>query len=418
MERRGGRAEQKGEGEGAKHGRRGYGAAAAGAILAVAAAALAPLPAAAASIAAAVLRVDPAQPPLPISRLDLPPADLGLAGARLATEDNATTGRFMNQDFTLEEVVVATPEEAVTALGALLDQGVQFVTTLADADTTLALADAAGDRALVLNARAPDDRLRGADCRANLLHVAPSRAMLTDALTQYLATKRWTDWLLVEGSHPADIELGDAYRRSAEKFGATIVETRTYEDTGGARRTDSGHVQVQAQLPVFTQRAPDHDILVAADESEVFAAWLPYHTWDPRPVAGSAGLSPVSWHASSEAWGGTQLQTRFEKLASRSMRPEDYNAWLGLRSVGEAATRTQSAELATIRDYMLGPDFALAAFKGQPVSFRDWDGQIREPILLAAGDVVVSVSPQDEFVHQVSPLDTLGTDRPESECRR
>ena len=28
-------------------------------------------------------------------------------------------------------------------------------------------------------------------------------------------------------------------------------------------------------------------LLVAADESEVFASYLPYRTWDPRPVAGS-----------------------------------------------------------------------------------------------------------------------------------
>ena len=94
------------------------------------------------TVAAAVLRVEHPRP-LPISRLDLPPADLGLAGARLATEDNATTGRFMGQEFTLEEVT-APPEEAVAALEALLGRGVHFVATLADADTTLALADAAG----------------------------------------------------------------------------------------------------------------------------------------------------------------------------------------------------------------------------------------------------------------------------------
>ena len=323
----------------------------------------------------------------------------------------------MGQEFTLEEVT-APPEEAVAALEALLGQGVGFVATLADADTTLALADAAGDRALILNALAPDDRLRGADCRANLLHLAPSRAMLADALAQYLAVKHWTDWLLVEGSHPEDRLLGEAYRDAAEKFGQRVVETRTYEDTGGARRTDSGYIQVQAQMPVFTQRAPEYQVLVAADESQVFAAWLPYHTWDARPIAGSAGLTPTTWHPAMEAWGGTQLQTRFEKQSNRPMRPEDYNAWMALRAVGEAATRTHSTDPATLRDYILGPDFELGAFKGQPVTFRDWDGQLRQPILLAADNVVVSVSPQDEFVHQVSPLDTLGIDRPETECRR
>jgi ABC transporter substrate binding protein (PQQ-dependent alcohol dehydrogenase system) len=242
--------------------------------------------------------------------------------------------------------------------------------------------------------------------------------MLTDALAQFLMVKRWDEWFLIEGSHPEDTLLADAYRRSAEKFGADIVESRVFEDTGGARRTDSGHVQVQAQMPVFTQRAPDHHVVLAADENEVFSAYLPYHTWDPRPVAGSAGLAPVSWHPAHEAWGATQMQRRFEEEAGRGMRPEDYNAWMALRAVGEAATRTGSTDPAAIGDYILGPEFELGVFKGQPATFRDWDGQLRQPVLLAAGDVVVSVSPQAEFVHQTSVLDTLGTDRPETACER
>lgn len=371
-------------------------------------------PADEATVAAAVLRIEHPQP-LTISRLDLPPEDLGFAGGELATADNLTTGGFMGQSFTLESVS-APPEEAITAMEAIIEQGIGFVVTMADADTTLALADAAEGRALILNATAADDRLRGADCRANMLHLAPSNAMLTDALAQFLMLKRWSDWFLIEGSHPADTELADAYRRAADKFGARIVESRVFEDTGGARRTDSGHVQVQAQMPVFTQRAATHHVLLAVDESEVFAEHLPYHTWDPRPVVGSAGLVPMSWHPSHEAWGGTQLQTRFERQSIRPMRTEDYNVWMALRALGEAATRTNATDDASLRDYMLGPDFGLGVFKGQPVSFRDWDRQLRQPVLLAAGNVVVSVSPQDQYVHQVSPLDTLGTDRPETAC--
>lgn len=369
------------------------------------------------TIAAAVLRIDVHPRPLPISRLDLPPDDLGFAGGRLATADNNTTGSFMGQTFDTTEVSAA-PEDAVAALEELIADGVQLVATMADADTTLALADAAGNGVLILNATAPDDRLRGADCRANLLHLAPSRAMLTDALAQYLMVKRWDEWFLIEGSHPEDTALASSYKRSATKFGARIVEGRVFEDTGGARRTDSGYIQVQSQMPVFTQRAPEHDVVLAADESDVFASHLPYHIWDPRPVVGSAGLTPNTWHSASEAWGGTQLQTRFEAAAQRFMRPEDYNVWMALRAIGEAATRTTSTDPAVLRDYILGPDFELAAFKGQPVTFRDWDGQLRQPILLAADNVVVSVSPQDAYVHQFSPLDTLGIDRPESECRR
>jgi ABC transporter substrate binding protein (PQQ-dependent alcohol dehydrogenase system) len=352
---------------------------------------------------------------MPISRLDLAPDDLGFAGAVLGTADNATTGSFMGQTF-VTDTVVASPGTVEAEMQKLLDAGVWWIVTLADEATTVRLADLAGDRAVVVNAGATGDRLRGEDCRANLLHVAPSDAMLADALAQYLVWKRWDEWFLISGSHPEDQALAEAYRRAAEKFGAEIVEERVFEDTGGARRTDTGHVQVQTQMPAFTQRAEEHDVVVAADRAGVFAAHLPYRTWEPRPVAGSAGLVPESWHPAHEAWGATQWQTRFEEQARRTAWDEDYQVWMGLRVLGEAATRTGGGDFAAIREFVGSEEFDLAAFKGQKLTFRDWDGQLRQPVLLTTRAVVASVSPQAEFLHQVSQLDTLGIDRGESAC--
>ena len=237
----------------------------------------------------------------------------------------------------------------------------------------------------MFNAGAPDDRLREEDCRANVIHTAPTRSMLTDGLAQYLIWKQWRRWLLVVGSHPEDKLLAEAYRRSAKKFGAKIVEERVYEDTGGGRRSDSGSVQVQRQMPVFTQSAPDYDVLVAADESEVFAGYLPYRTWDPRPVVGSAGLRPTSWDPSHELWGAAQLQNRFERLFKRGMNARDNQAWVAMRMIGDAVAHTRSADPKTIHDDLLSPDFAVAAFKGQKLTLRDWNQQLRQPILLTDG---------------------------------
>ena len=259
--------------------------------------------------------------PKPLSLLDIPPADDGFSGARLAAEDNNTTGRFMKQHFDIVEVEVPVGGDAVAALRDLMADGVHFIVTLAPAETVLALADAAGSEALILNAGAPDDRLRGEDCRLNVLHLGPSRAMLADALAQYLMWKRWDEWFLIRGSHPNDALWAAALQRAATRFGAKVVEERVYEDTGGSRRTDSGHVQVQKQIPVFTQRAEEHDVIVVADESEIFGEYLPYRTWEPSLVTGSAGLVPVSWHPAHEQWGATQLQSRFVKKNNRTMRP-------------------------------------------------------------------------------------------------
>jgi ABC transporter substrate binding protein (PQQ-dependent alcohol dehydrogenase system) len=240
--------------------------------------------------------------------------------------------------------------------------------------------------------------------------------MLADGLAQYLVWKRWTDWLLVHGSHPADEAKAEAFRRAATKFGAEIVEERVFEDTGGARRSDSGHVLVQRQIPTFMQRAEDHDVVIAADETQVFGVYLPYRTWDARPVAGDAGLRAMNWHPAHESWGATQMQRRFERDHGRAMTDLDYNVWAALRAAGEAVTRTNSADPSALRDYMLSESFELAAFKGQPLNFRPWNNQLRQAIILADGRNVVSVSPQEEFLHQRTRLDTLGQDEPDSAC--
>jgi ABC transporter substrate binding protein (PQQ-dependent alcohol dehydrogenase system) len=269
----------------------------------------------------------------------------------------------------------------------------------------------------LFNAGSIDDLLREQDCRANLIHTAPTRSMLADGLAQYLVWKQWKRWLLVLGSHDEDKLFAEALRRSAARFGAKIVQERVFEDTGGARRTDSGVTLIQRQMPVFTQGAPAYDVLVAADESEVFASYLPYRTWDPRPVAGSAGLVPTSWDPAHDQWGAVQMQNRFLSLNLRRMTALDMQAWTAARMIGEATSRVNSADRKAVLDFLKGPDFSIAAFKGQRLTLRDWNLQLRQPILLADGRMVVSVSPQEGFLHQVSELDTLGVDRPETRCK-
>ena len=99
------------------------------------------------------------------------------------------------------------------------------------------------------------------------------------------------------------------------------------------------------------------------------------------------------------------------------MRERDYTAWLAARSIGEAVTRTGSADPEALRDYLRSSAFEIGAFKGQGLTFRTWNQQMRQPVLLAAPRMLVSVSPQDGFLHQRTPLDTLGFDEPESNCR-
>ena len=353
-----------------------------------------------------------------ISLVQMPPPDNGLAGAQMAAKDNDTTGRFLNQRYSLVDLHLKAGDDPATAVAELARQGISLIVADLPADDLLKAAEAGkADRILFFNAAATDDRLRQKDCRANVVHTAPSRAMLADGLAQYLVWKKWVRWFLVVGSHERDKLFAAALTRAANRFGAKIVQQREFKDTGGARRTDSGVVQIQQQMPVFTQEAPSYDVLVVADESEVFANNLPYRTWDPRPVAGSAGLVPTSWDASNSLWGGIQMQDRFIAQFKRLMTALDMQAWTAVRMIGEAASRQNSADPNKILDFLKGPELALGAFKGQKLTLRDWDLQLRQPILLTDGRTIVSVSPQQGFLHQFSELDTLGYDRPETQCK-
>jgi ABC transporter substrate binding protein (PQQ-dependent alcohol dehydrogenase system) len=356
--------------------------------------------------------------PLPNTFLDPPPGDEGVQGARLGLADNATTGRFTGQRFALEERLTSEPEAAIAAFRELADAGIRFVLADAPADLLLRLADLPEAAAVtLLNVGAPDDELRNESCRANLLHLPPSRAMLADALVQFLVVKRWRNIFLAVGPEEGDAAYAEAVRRAARKFGARIVADRPWNFRPGAQRTDTGHVSIAAEAARFTQGVPSHDVIVVADEAGLWGDGLAYRTTEPRPIAGTQGLTPTLWARPHEQWGATQLQRRFLARANRWMTARDHAAWLAVRAVGEGATRARSIEPAAVTEYIRSPRFELAGFKGTRLSFREWDGQLRQPVLLAEPRALVSVSPQPGFQHQFSELDTLGTDRPETRCR-
>ena len=359
----------------------------------------------------------PVKRTLPLSYLDHPPEDEGIAGARLGIADNNTTGHFTGQTFGLVERVVAEDGDVVTAFRDLAARGISLVVADFAAAELLSIAtlpEAAP--ATIFDTAAPDDRLRGEDCRGNLLHLLPSRAMLADALVQYLVAKRWSNLLLVVGHGEGDQEFAADFRHAAQKFQAHIVTEKPWTFVPGARRTDTGHFAIQAEVARFTQGI-SYDVLAVADEEDEFGDYLSYRTFDPRPVAGTQGLVPSAWARPHEQWGATQLQDRFLHQAKRWMTDRDYAAWMAVRAIGEAATRSKSSDPATISAYLRGDRFELAAYKGARLSFRSWDGQLRQPILLADARSLVSVSPQPGFLHQFSELDTLGIDKPETKCR-
>ena len=353
----------------------------------------------------------PIERPAVLSNLDPIPADEGLAGAVLGNDDNAGTGKFLGHSYSLSVFDLAGDGTLVPVSGPL-DRPGDLIVIDAPSAAILAFVDRPENASrLIVNVRSQDNALRDVACRANLLHTIPSHAMRADALAQFLLLRRWDDLVMIRGRHPADQAFGDAIARSADKFGLKIKQTKDWITDADLRRTAS------SELPLFTQGLGKHDILLVADETDDFARYLPYNTWLPRPIAGSEGIRPVAWSPAVESWGAAQLQARFTDSAGRRMRPVDYAAWAAIRTLGEAVTRTNSADAATLRGYILSDAFELAGFKGRKLSYRTWNGQMRQVIHLVHPRAVVANAPLPGFLHQHTELDTLGLDRPESACQ-
>jgi ABC transporter substrate binding protein (PQQ-dependent alcohol dehydrogenase system) len=340
------------------------------------------------------------------------PADAGLQGAQLGIADNNTTGRFTGQHYQLKAIPLPAEGDAVSAFKQWAADGIRHIIVNLPAATTAALAklpEAAN--VLIYDVGDSDDRLRAENCSANLLHLLPSRAMRADALMQYLNKKRWQKIFLVTGPEEADQQYAAAVKRAAQRFGVKIVAEKPWRHSFEERRTP------EAEVPVFTQ-GMDYDVLVVADEAGIFGDLFEYRTWQPRPVAGTQGLVPSAWHFTHEQWGALQLQNRFREQAKRFMTEQDYAAWLAVRAIGESASRVKSTDFDKIKGFMLGSEFALAGFKGVPLSFRPWDGQLRQPVLLSSERSLVAVAPIVGFLHQRNELDTLGVDQTETQCKK
>lgn len=344
------------------------------------------------------------------------PEDEGLAGARMGIADNNTTGRFTKQTYALDDVALTDDKsDPVAAAKNLVAKGVRYLILALPADAVLAVSDAVKDSGVVvLNAGASDDRLRGADCRANVFHVLPSRAMLTDALAQYLTVMRWRKIFLIVGPTDADKAYADAMRNSARKFALKITAEKPW--TFGPLAKARGDTPTRAEAMVFT-RGLDYDLAIVADEEGDWGDYVSYRTVDPRPVGGTQALTPTTWSPVLETWGAAQAQNRFRRLASRLMRPLDYQVWAAVRTVGEAVTAKKTNDPAVIASYLVEPDFTLPAYKGVPLSYRPWDHQLRQAIIVVQPKALVSVAPEQGFLHQRTPLDTLGVDLPETTCK-
>ncbi len=338
--------------------------------------------------------------------LDRHPA---LDGARLGMRDSRIIGRAAGFSFELIERTLAPDEDAVTATRELFAAARVLILDL-PVEEMLAVADAfAGEDAILFNPRHDQPALRGKACRPALFHTIPSLDMRTDALAQFAKRRGWEEVLILEGPLPEDQATSAAFQSSARKFGVEAAERRSFLPGNDPRLRD------QSNVALLTGKA-DYDLVFIADGEGDFSRYVPYQTYDPRPVIGGEGLIASGWHWTWERHGAPQLNQRFEKLADRRMQEPDWAGWAAVKAAVEAAVRTRSVEPTALREAMLSPDFQFDGYKGTPVSFRPWSRQLRQPMLLHTHNAVIARAPLEGFLHETSTLDTLGADRAETAC--
>ncbi|OGB00171.1 MAG: branched-chain amino acid ABC transporter substrate-binding protein [Burkholderiales bacterium RIFCSPHIGHO2_12_FULL_69_20] len=327
-----------------------------------------------------------------------PALDLALKDSKLELDAEGAV-------LVLDTIKVGSAAAARDAAAKAEKAGAVALLTDLPADWLLAAAD--GTKLPLLNIGESSDRLRERDCRARLLHVAPSERMRADALAQTLAQRRWINVLLLTGPSEADRERSTTAQAAIKRYGLKLAGSKPFKLSADPRERDL------ANPLLLTQGA--YDVVWVVDSDGEFARALPYRTVLPRPVVGDAGLVALAWAASFERFGAPQVSRRFAKAAGRPMLGADWVAWLAGKALVAAAVATPKGPAAAFQQALASVE--LDGSKGVGMNFRPWDGQLRQPLLLGDGQSVVAMAPVEGILHPKNALDTLGADAPEKLCK-
>lgn len=351
-------------------------------------------------------------PPATLSAWVVPPKDSGIQGAMLGVKDVNTTGKFLNKQIELKTTVFTSSQELLDSLKAQVAQGQHIFLIDSDHATLSNVQQWAKDKSiLIFNVSADADELRQGLCDRNTLHTSLSVSMKSDALAQWLLSRRLTDVLVVHGRFEKDLAIVKAFERSAKRYGLNIIDKKQWAFDSDLRRSAS------REMPLFTQTRNEYDVVFVADDIKDFANYLPYNTYLPRPVVGAAGIEAVGWHPRIEQWGALQLQNRFTRLSNRGMNETDFASYVAIRSLSGAFFKLASSDVSLFKRYIASEEFSLAAYLGRKLSYRPWSGQLRMPVSLLHPTALVSQSPQQGILHPINELDTLGYDKGQSTCK-
>ncbi len=336
------------------------------------------------------------------------------AALALALKDSQLELDAAGATVALDTVRVASAAAAREAAVKAEKSGATALLADLPADWLLGAADAV--KLPLLNLSDAADRLRERDCRPQVLHLLPSERMRADALAQTLATRRWQQVLLLTGPSEADRERAATAQAAIKRYGLKLVASKPFKLSADPRERDLANPLLLTGIASTAGgSAGQYDVVWVVDGDGEFARALPYRTALPRPVVGDAGLVALAWAASFDRFGAPQVSRRFAKAAGRPMAAQDWAAWLAGKALASAAVAAPKGPAAAFQKAL--NEAELDGSKGVTISFRPWDGQLRQPVLLSDGQSVVTTAPVDGILHPKNALDTLGADAPEKLCK-
>jgi ABC-type branched-subunit amino acid transport system substrate-binding protein len=270
------------------------------------------------------------------------------------------------------------------------------------------LLQVAGEGIPVLNVGAPDDRLRNDACDRRAFHVTPSVSMYVDALTQVLIEQRKLPrWSVVSDGSPRGAEIEAAARRSVARRGGSLAPDATAADVLLLAVDDRGLDAAMARA-IAEGRRPDR--IAAIGESGM-----------RLPAERAAGIWALGWHQELERFSARELNGRFRRRWNAPMTETAWAGWAAVKLVGEAVVRASATDGAALVAFLeSAPPFD--GHKGEALTFRKWDHQLRQPLYVAG------VRKREEIGGPLGPLavladvggknlDALGTAMTDSRCR-
>lgn len=342
------------------------------------------------------------------ARLIAPPPVITVDAAKMAVSDLQFTTDAVGLTVTLDAQAVDEADVVATAQAMVAAGSTYLVLDLPGSEVSEVAAALKDQPVLVVNATAPEQSLRTA-CHPNLIHSGPSLRQETDAFAQYLRAMNWDKVLILQGEHPSDAGLADSFIGSAERLRLTVVDRKPFTLAADPSSREGNNIKLLTA-------DHDYDVVFVADTRGEFGRYVPYATLLPRPVIGSVGLTSQPWHWALERDGATQVSSRFDKLTGRKIQPADWDVWIAVKSLISAAIKSPGASPLALREFLTSERLRLDGSKGVTLNYRTWDGQMRQPILLATSDAVIAIAPIEGFTHQKTTLDTLGTDETEFAC--